>query len=250
MRCNAVAALLTVAALAACDEDADRGGDAPDAASAAADSPAAGPAGPPGPADAPQLAGVCDTINNTGRCARAIEQVQLARTDRAERRGDTLLLALEGGDTARLADRPDAGDQVIRYSYQEHWVEQGYSLIHAQYWEGSSVVLVDDRTGNRTVLPETPLRSPGGDRFAVLSFDLEAGYSPNTVQVWSLAGDRPRMEWEHEPERWGPTAGQWRDNETLTFTRSCVFEEGAHCNTRATVRRTADGWMLEPSDNG
>lgn len=192
-------------------------------------------------------AAICDTINNSFRCARAIEERALPGSRVAERHGDTLVLELADGDTARLVDRPGEGGDVVHFSYQDHWPDRGYVVIQQQYYEGSEYLLVDDQTGARTTVPERPLPAPGGDRFAVLSFDLEAGYGPNTLQIWQFTAEGPRMEWETNPDTWGPTEGRWAGPHRLEFTRACpaVPDDATECGGRATVERSGSDWILE-----
>lgn len=251
--------LLPLLAVLACGEPeggAARGpddgpGHAASDATAAAPDPASRPAAPAAalpPAADPGA--ICDTIDNSFRCARAIEAARLPHTPRAARRDGILLLTLSGGDTLRLVDRPGEGNGVVYYSYQDHWRGSGWFVVQEQHYEGSAYLLIDQRTGERTDVPARPLLAPGGARFAVLSFDLEAGYAPNTLQIWSLGEGRPVLEWEIEPETWGPTDGRWTDAETLTFTRRCGAgpAEGVECDGRATLRRTVAGWILTTED--
>lgn len=191
---------------------------------------------------------LCDTIRNTLRCARAVEEAALQETDRVRRQGDTLLVRLSD-DTLRLIDRPGEGSDVIHFSFQAHWPDRGFYLIHQQYYEGSAHLLVNDATGQRTTIPDRPLRGPDGQRFAVLSFDLEAGYNPNTLQIWRFDGDAPAMEWETNPDTWGPVDGRWLGPRSLEFTRACPpgGREGTECGGRAVVSSTGEDWVLEVS---
>ncbi|HSH46028.1 MAG TPA: hypothetical protein VK966_09240, partial [Longimicrobiales bacterium] len=194
---------------------------------------------------APDPETLCDTIRNSFRCARAVEEAALPETPLAERRGDTLLLRLDG-DSVRLVDEPGEGD-AVHFSFQAHWPEHGYYLVQQQYYEGSAYLLVDDNTGDRTPVPARPLLAPGGDLFAVLSYDLEAGYNPNTLQVWRFTEEGPGLEYETQPDTWGPTNGRWTGPGTLEFTRACPpgAQEGTECGGRATVTSSGEDWILE-----
>lgn len=209
-----------------------------------------GPATP----DYPELrSSVCDTLTNSFQCARAIEARQLPGVNSVERRGDTLALALEDGDTLRLVDREGDPSDVIHYSYQDHWPDVGLVLVQVQYYEGSEYLLVDASSGASTTLPHWPLRSPDGRRFAVLSLDLAAGYGPNTLQIWDLVDGDPVRLWETEPEDWGPAEGEWEDPTTLRFTRRGFCEDPAGpgrevCDTPALLRQSGGSWRLETGE--
>lgn len=207
----------------------------------------------------PELrATICDTILNSFRCARAIEARQRPRSEAVTRSGDTLRLALAHEDTVGLVDRTGDHSDVVLYSYQEHWPDVGLYLVQVQYYEGSAFQLVNDRTGATTWLPDWPLRSPDGARFAVLSLDLEAGYGPNTLQIWRLEDGQPLLLWEIAPDAWGPKDGEWAGPETLRLTQWGYCERmglappveergpgGGYCERPARVTRVGGEWRLE-----
>lgn len=240
---SATLALFPLLALLACGDPRPRTSDGDEAAAPS------GTIGAAAPAPDTDPSAVCDTIDNSFRCARAIEAVQLPRADGVVRRGDTLRLALAAGDTMRLVDRPVEGGDAVYFSYQYRWPEAGWLVVQEQHYEGSEFLLIHDETGDRVRVPARPLLAPGGERFAVLSFDLEAGYAPNTLQIWRLDDDRATLEWSIQPDAWGPVAGRWMGPETLMFTRRCApaAEEGApDCEAVATLRRGETAWTFDP----
>lgn len=203
---------------------------------------------PPTAAYSELRAAVCQDITNSFECARAIEARQLPDAD-AERRGDTLTLALARGDTLRLVDVRGDASEVIHYSYQMRWLDRGLVLLQVQYYEGSEYLLVDTPTGERTRLPHWPLLAPDRQSFAVLSFDLEAGYGPNTLQIWELRSGTPSLEWSVEPEEWGPADGRWENASTLRFVqRGYCGDPGGlgreFCDRPARVTLDEGGWTL------
>lgn len=266
MTIRSVAALLLALAIGACDgvDDDGSAGASSSAADAGADTltrggpgagSASGSARSRGRSYAELRAEVCDTLTNSTDCARAIEEHRLAETERVTRRGDTLGLALAAGDTARYVDRTGDAADVIYYSYQDYWRDPGWYVVQVQYYEGSEYLLVDDRTGAETRIPNWPLRSPDGRRFAVLSLDLLAGYGPNTLQIWSVDEGEPTLEWETEPRQWGPTAGRWAGAETLELTQRGYCDqlggEGRDmCDRRARVIHRGGSWGIEPGEIG
>ena len=199
-------------------------------------------------------AAVCDTIDNSLDCARAVEARRLPATDRALRRGGALVLRLEAGDSLRLADRADGDPSAREYhSFQGHWEDRSYFLVQKQYYEGAEYLLVQDSTGAVTRLPSWPLLAPDGARFAVLSLDLVAGYGPNTLQIWSFDGGSPAREWETEPSQWGPREGRWTSPDTLRFTQYGYCDqlggEGrGMCGRPAALHREGGSWHLRVGD--
>lgn len=195
-------------------------------------------------------ASVCDTITNSFRCARAIERRELPGASGVQRRGDTLRLTVEAGDPVQLVDREGSASDVRMHSYQTGWSDTDLVVIQVQHYEGSEYLLVNTRTGDRTSLPHWPLRAPDGRRFAVLSFDIEAGYGPNTLQIWEIGTDGPALQWSVEPEDWGPVEGSWENASTLRFVRRgyCPDPSGpgrAMCDSPARVTLDQGQWRLE-----
>jgi hypothetical protein len=267
MRHRARWTLLALLALAAaCGGDADRTeGDAPGSETPADSTPAAAPdpgaptdPGTPSSSDdssfASIRAAVCDTLDNSFDCARAVEARQLPASERVARRGDTLLIALGGGDTLRLADR-DTGRPASReyHSFQARWPDHGLVLVQKQYYEGSEFLLIAEGTGDVTRLPDWPILSPDGDRFAVLSLDLVAGYGPNTLQLWAFEDGEPKREWETEPSQWGPRDGRWLSPDTLRFVQHGFCDQLGRegrgmCDRPAELFREGDTWHLRVGD--
>ena len=248
------------AALPGCDAGADPGAEIDPAAGTGDDVGTAAPS-PDDPADpmargtpGPDVDAICDTINNSFRCARAVERRMLPGADRATRQGDTLFLALETADTVTLVDDSVEAGEVTYYSYQDHWRGDaggaGWFVVQKQYYEGSEYLVINDSTGERTTIPNRPLLAPDRERFAVLSLDLEAGYGPNVLQVWSLGGDGPERVWQTEPDAWGPADGDWADATTLRFTqhgycdRMGMSGQGM-CERPATLTRAGGDWNLD-----
>lgn len=197
-----------------------------------------------------EVLSVCDTLTNSFDCARAIEGRRLPGEGRAARRGDTLGLVLAGGDTLRLVDEVGEHSDVVYYSYQGYWPGRGLFVVQRQYYEGADHLLIDDSTGERTVLPDRPLRAPGGARFAVLALDLAAGYGPNTLQVWGFEDGVPTLEWETRPEQWGPANGRWVTPDTLRLTQHGYCDQlggtgRGMCERPAWVYRSGGEWHFE-----
>ena len=254
---------LLLALAAGCGGDDGPQGSTPPPRSASNPGPAADTgAGPEASADptsgdsnlAALRAAVCDTIDSSLDCARAIEAHRLPDAAGVARSGDTLMLRLRTGDTVRLADR-SSGEHPVRtyHSYQDHWAEPGLYVIRKQYYEGSEFLLVDDSTGTKTRLPAWPVRAPSGGRFAVFSLDLVAGYGPNTLQIWTIEDGTPTLTWESEPSQWGPVAGSWASGDTLRFTQygycDQLGREGRDmCERRAVLHHEGGTWHLAVGD--
>jgi hypothetical protein len=198
---------------------------------------------------------ICRGIDNSLECAQAVERVRLGVPNAMARRdGERLLIRLTGGETLALTNAPDSADVAgASYSYVGHLQPIAHHLIEVQYYEGRSFLLINQRTGRRTVIAGQPSISPDSLRIVTTSVDLEAGYDPTEIAVWRVDGDSLVLEWRLDPRTvvahpdsaWGPTDAAW-----ITATEIRVNKEhrfGRRGGT-AVVRLGGSGWVL--SDGG
>lgn len=215
-----VALILLAACGGACSEDA---ADTAGRAGAASDR---GPmdtlaAELPPPPDARERARICAGLDNTHRCARAIERRQLERTGaRVQRTDGALLLALASGAPLRVPDDTLA-DWPSRYSYLGYVSPPGYYVLHAQHPEGNEIRIVQRETGWSRMLWNVPRPSPDGRRMAVAS---GGPYSDDLLSVFRVVADTLQLEWELRPRgAWAPEDAFWRDTLTLGLIRRYVL---------------------------
>lgn len=164
---------------------------------------------------------------------------------RVVRNGATLLLRVR--DTAvaltdQLGDSVPADEQV-RYSFVAVRPELGLYEVAVLAWERSATLLVDLVTGHRTVTWAAPVPSPDGQRLAVASLDLEAGFNPNGLQVWRRGRDSLELEWEVELTGWGPGPARWLDAGRFLVSRVPATDSGAVAGC-VVVARAARGWRV------
>lgn len=155
----------------------------------------------------------CDTIHNTHRCARAIERRQLVTGPSFVRRaGDTLTLGLSAGDSVRLVDGDCCEGNPLSYSFIGYLEPIRRYVVHGQYYEGDTHLLIHRTTGRSVSAWALPVPSPAFERVVSASADIEAGYNRNGFQVWRVKEDGTlEPEFELEPSAWGPTEPEWLD---------------------------------------
>jgi hypothetical protein len=193
---------------------------------------------------------ICRGLTNSYRCAQAIESTVLAGANaNVVRDGRVLRIVSERGDTLVLRDSlPDDPDGAW-FSYRGLLASVGYHVIEVQYYEGGRYLLVNRRTGWIGSSNGVPVISPDGSRLAAGNVDLEAEYSPTTLQIWSVAADSLVLEFDHDfvaspvsPDSvWGPRSLEWLSSTELRFARE--FSLGATGGT-ARVVRESDRWRI------
>ncbi|HEX5831154.1 MAG TPA: hypothetical protein VFY16_09245 [Gemmatimonadaceae bacterium] len=166
---------------------------------------------------------------------------------RVVRTGCVLLVRTASGRAVALTDDYTEGDRFVQHVYRGSLPPRQLDVVEVARYEGGGY-LVLDRNGAQTWIARAPVASPDGRRFVALSFDLEAGYQPNVIEVWRVEDGSPRLEIAVRSDDWGPSDARWRDNATITFVQNFPrYTDEGYGYDRRPVRlvRRARGWMLE-----
>lgn len=145
------------------------------------------------------------------------------------------------------------GAAAVAFLYRGFMPHRNLHLLEVRYYEGSAFLLVSARSGAQQYIPGPPLFSPDGQRFISLSMDLVANYNPNKIQVWRVAPEQPRLEWELDLDQeltspaWGPSNAEWADHSTVEFLKNELTPELEYRPTRMRLHLGADGWSLQQS---
>lgn len=217
-------------------------------------------AGTPTPMPAPPPAfagdaGLADWLNQTAGGRDQSEAPRIAESGgRAARSGQSLILTL--GDRRQLTLTDDlACGQVVcparvfrAFEYAGLATGGRYFAVEVHWDEGSSAVLVDGQTGAVTALPGKPVFSPDGKRAAAAVEDLELP-APNRLEVWSLTGEVPAMEFQLPARRGDDMVYKivgWDDPDHLRLRRGpwASREPGT-----AMLAHDAAGWHLENGES-
>lgn len=97
-------------------------------------------------------------------------------------------ITLTSGQKKKLCGNSTEGASSENYLFKGYFPNIGY-LFFVAYWEGSSYLLINEKTGEGIRLWGEPIFSPSGNKFITTSVDLEAGYNPNGFQVGQKRGD-------------------------------------------------------------
>ncbi len=161
----------------------------------------------------PELERICEGIQNSERCALAIERYQLQRkAPGVVRSGPTLTITPTAAPpiTFRESDRPDSpGDW---YQYLKPLPEVGYHLIHIQHYEDQEFLLINATTGSKLQLRGRPVLSPDNVRF-VAGWKTSPGSlcpSSGEVQIWKFTKAGPELEWKVDLTGYTPVTFEWR----------------------------------------
>jgi hypothetical protein len=166
---------------------------------------------------------------------------------KASRLGGELRIQLLNRATITFRDETSAHFLLPRYAGYLKTIHA--HVVHGVPMEGSGYYLVvDDSTGDSTVVYGVPVPSPEGKRFVVMSMvDAGAAYDPGLIEVWRMIGRRPEKEFsfDTENEPWQPSEPVWRDSITIDFMKNVFVGFSKPYNkTPARLIRSGTSWIL------
>jgi hypothetical protein len=157
-------------------------------------------------------------VRLTGIDADTTEQKYISQAEgRAERNADQLLLTLTNGRVLTLTNNvtdPDESKHVV-YRFRGPLAGSNFWVLDVTRWESGFVLLINQQTGRRTRLLGRPVLAPKGNYLVTSNSDMEAHYSPNGLQVWSLEEGIPMLRWNRVVNSWGPEEIRWLNDQTL-----------------------------------
>lgn len=138
------------------------------------------------------------------------------------REGDRLKVRTKSGRVVILADGPSCwdhthADRCYGHAFMRHDWARGLFVIERYYYEGADHVLVDDRTGEVTLMQADPSLSPMGDTAVELVYGETHYYAGiPTLNVWRRVNGKFKREWSEpiEAEHSYSVLG-WRSNDRI-----------------------------------
>lgn len=165
-------------------------------------------------------------------------QAMAAAGRQVTRVGGRLTLRLPTGKQLSFVDTLAEGDSHHRYVYQSYRRTEHLHVLKQWFYEGSLYLVIHDLTGQVEGVPAAPAFSPDGRSFVSASSDLEAGYDPNRIEVWSVS---PRGLTRRFAREWGanvgPDSALWAGNDSIRFVRLSL-------NQGTSVVRRTPQWLI------
>lgn len=168
---------------------------------------------------------------------------------KASRVGPELRIQLLDGRTAVFKDDTTPGLKFAVPRYAGYLKTICSHVLHILQYEGSGAYLVvDDSTGDSTIVFGMPVVSLDAKRFAWTSQAGEANYNSSVIEVWRMVGRKPKKEFSYESETWEPSDAVWRDSVTIDFLENTHSSPAdPYIQTPAHLTRTGTTWVLSDS---
>lgn len=162
---------------------------------------------------------LCDSISNSYECYKAIEFVQSARPEVSVK-----FKRLENEAQFKLTRKKfilkDSAPQK-QYRLLNYFPSVRYFLIAVQYYEGSSLLLMNERNGKTFSIPDFPVISPDGKRVVSACYcpPYASGYCKNEVLVYLFTGPANdlKKEFHLNPDDYGVGDPAWISNSEISL---------------------------------
>ena len=135
-----------------------------------------------------------------------------------KRKGKELIITADNGKHVVMTDKTDIdkdGESYSEYTYTGHLPDIKQYGIRAMYYESMDYLLVNQANGEIIHTCGPPFISPDKKYFICASYDLEAGFLENGLQLYSYLNGKITPEGEISLEKWGPGQIKWLNNNTL-----------------------------------
>lgn len=153
-----------------------------------------------------------DSIGNWHNRAKKIQDYLQTKFSKYITTTDsTLILKLATGQLLTLPYWDSDKDEG--YNFEHFFQEIDYYLLRVQWGEGNCWLMINRQNGFRKYINGLPHIYK--DKFLTINTDLEAGYSFNGIELYTLTNDTLTNEFSKETT-WGPTDIKWiNDNQFL-----------------------------------
>jgi hypothetical protein len=173
---------------------------------------------------------------------------------KASRDGTRLKLTLADGHNLVLTDDLICGQvacpqQIFRsYDYAGLSPDGRFHVVEEHWNEANAGILVDCRTGGVSFLLGVPKFAPDGKRAVASVTDLEWS-APRRLEVWSLSGSAPGIEFSLSAKDEDDTIYEvigWSDSEHVRLRQG---PWAAEQRNPAMLAHDGSGWHLDAADN-
>lgn len=144
--------------------------------------------------------------------------LQTNKDEHVKRKGKELIITPDKGKQVVMTNKPDVdkdGENYTIYTYMGYLPDVKQHSINTTYYESMDFLLVSQTNGETISTWGPPVISPDKKYLICASYDLEAGFLPNGLQLYSCLNGKITPEGELSLEMWGPGQIKWQDNKTL-----------------------------------
>lgn len=150
-----------------------------------------------------------DSLDNWGTKAAAIQSYLLKKSYQYFYVTDsTLVVMLMNGTTKIFSNINNENDDYKHYYFEHYFNKIDYYLISVSLYEGGYWILVNRKNGFSKVICGLPYISNDNKKIVSINSDLDAGYTFNGIELFSILTDSLRTEFR-KATQWGPIDVKW-----------------------------------------
>jgi len=191
---------------------------------------------------------LCDNISNSFECYKAIEYIQSARPEvsgKFKRLEDQAQIRLYGKKMLLKDSSPEK-----QYRFLKYFPSVRYFLIAVQYYEGSSLLLLNERNGKTFTIPDFPAISPDNKRIVSASSCHPAlqGYCKNEILIFQFIkqSNDLKKEFYLNPEEYGIGDPFWTSNSEISLGYYPFSTKESQSPEKSVILRLVKGrWYLK-----
>jgi|ERR1043165_1360748 hypothetical protein len=135
------------------------------------------------------------------------------------RQDSTLFFKTAAGKEVTLKDVDAEDDSYSRFYYMGKINEAGQYLSYGSFYEWFNYFLISDSTGDTTILWGEPQISPDHKYIFTGNVDLDAGYTYNGFQLFTVEDRTLWLIGDVHLDNWGPSEIKWLSNTELLVKR-------------------------------
>lgn len=125
----------------------------------------------------------------------------------------TLILYLANGKKLVLPKWDE--DEMRGYCFEGYFPQIDYVLLYVQHYEGNAYALINRENGYNRQIHGKPYFSNNHNSFITANVDMEAGYSFNGIEYYTLTTDSVVRQFELGISNWGPAKAKWINDENI-----------------------------------
>lgn len=100
-------------------------------------------------------------------------------------------------------------EEMRGYCFEGYSPEIDYVMLFVQYYEGSAYMLVNRKNGYNRQIHGKPYFSNNHKSFITVNVDMEAHYSFNGIEYYTVTADSIIQQFELDIANWGPNNAKW-----------------------------------------
>ena len=131
----------------------------------------------------------------------------------------TLVLKLSTGNNISFPFCDEKNE--IGYYFENYFKNIDYYLLNVMWDEGYCWMLVNRKNGHKTEIKGLPFISLDNKMIIAINSDLEAGYSFNGIELYSIMSDSLKLEFSRET-KWGPKDLKWLSGSRILLKRELI----------------------------